>query len=103
MGQRVLPLLNFSYGPDYFFTKNRYSWISHANLAMCWWKSSKISSSTVGDQLSKIACHVMILSWTATTPEFFFAALVIIKKLTDDLLPISATFTWFYKTENIVM
>ena len=33
----------FSVGPDYFFTKNRYSWISHANLAVWWW-SSKISS-----------------------------------------------------------
>ena len=26
-------LLNFSSGPNYFFTENRYSWISHANLA----------------------------------------------------------------------
>ena len=40
----------FSVGPDYFFAKNRYSWISHANLAIWWWKSSKISSITVVDQ-----------------------------------------------------
>ena len=53
--------------------------------------------------LLKIDIHVMVLSWTTTTPEFFFATLVIIKKLTDDLLTISVTFTWFYKTENIVM
>ena len=23
------------FGPDYFFTENRYSWINHANLARC--------------------------------------------------------------------
>ena len=43
------------------------------------------------------------MSWTATTTELFFATLVIIKKLTDDLLTISVTFTWLYKTEKIVM
>ena len=49
------------------------------------------------------ACHVND-SWTTNTLEFFFATVVIItKKLTDDLLTISVTFTWFYKTENIVM
>ena len=99
MGQRVLPLLNFQYWSyDYFFsTKNRYSWMNHANLAIWWWRSSKVSSRSV----FVFACHVIILT---TTPEFFFATLVIIiKKLTDDLLTISVTFTWFYKTENIVM
>ena len=45
----------------------------------------------------------MILFWTTTTPEFAFATLVIIKKLTDDLLTKSVAFTWFYKAENIVM
>ena len=49
------------------------------------------------------ACHVIILSWITTAPEFFFATLVIIKKLTDNLLTISVIFTWFYKTENIMM
>ena len=40
------------------------------------------------------ACHVMILSRTATIPEFFFPTLVIIKKNhTDDLLTMSVTFT----------
>ena len=87
----------FSVGSDSFFTKNKYSWISHANLAIWWWRSSKVSSRSV----FVFACHVIILT---TTPEFFFATLVIIiKKLTDDLLTISVTFTWFYKTENIVM
>ena len=39
MGQRVLPLLNFQYWSyDYFFTKNRHSWISHANLVIWWWR-----------------------------------------------------------------
>ena len=34
MGQRVLPLLTFHYWSyDYFSTKNKYSWISHTNLA----------------------------------------------------------------------
>ena len=47
----------FSVGPDYFFTKNRYSWISHANLAIWWWRSSKISSSTVVDLC--LFLHVM--------------------------------------------
>ena len=40
---------NFSVGPDYFFTKNRYSWISHANIAIWKWRTCKISSSTVVD------------------------------------------------------
>ena len=35
----------------------------------------------------------MILSGATTTPEFFFATLVIKKELTDDLLPISEIFT----------
>ena len=39
----------FSVGPDYFFTKNMYSWVSHANLAIWWWRSSEISSRTVVD------------------------------------------------------
>ena len=85
MGQRVLPLLNFQYWSyDYFFsTKNRYSWMNHANLAIWWWRSSKVSSRSV----FVFACHVIILT---TTPEFFFATLVIIiKKLTDDLLTLS--------------
>ena len=49
MGQGV-HLWIISVGPDDFFTKNRYSWISHANLAEWWWRSSKISSSAVIDQ-----------------------------------------------------
>ena len=40
MGQRVLPLLSFQYWSyDYFFSKNRYSWISHAYLVIWWWRS----------------------------------------------------------------
>ena len=65
MGQRVLPLLNFQYWSyDYFFTKNRYSWISHANLAIWWWRSSKISSSTAVDQLQQncISCNDSVLN-----------------------------------------
>ena len=48
------------------------------------------------------ACHVMILSWTTTTPEFLFASLVIIEKTywSDDLLTISVTFTWFYNWKH---
>ena len=58
IGQRVLPLLIFQYWSyDYFFTKNRYSWISHANLAIWWWRSSKISWSTVVDLC--LILHVM--------------------------------------------
>ena len=73
-------------------------------LAIWWQRSSKISSSICFSWSVLIfACYVMILSWTTTTPEFFFATLVIIKRLTDDLLTISVTFTLFYKTENIVM
>ena len=53
--------------------------------------------------LTWTATTVTILTWATTTPEFFFATLIIIKKLTYDLLTISVTFTWFYKTENIVM
>ena len=37
----------FSVSLDYVFTKNRYSWISHANLAIWWWRSSKVSSRCV--------------------------------------------------------
>ena len=39
----------FIIDPDYFFTGNIYSWISHANLARWWWRSSKISLRTVVD------------------------------------------------------
>ena len=88
----------FSVGPDYFFTKNRYSWISHANLAIWWWRSSKVSSRSV----FVFACHVIILnnnySWIFLC---YFSNNK--KKLTDDLLTISVSFTWFYKTENILM
>ena len=78
---------------DYFFTKIRYSWISHANLAMWWWRSSKIFSSTVVD----LCLFLHVMSW--------LEQLLLKKKerLTDDLLTLSVTFTWFYKTENIVM
>ena len=62
-----------SVGSDNLFTKNRYSLISLANLAIWWWRSSKISSSTVIDLCLLFACHVMILSWTTTMPEFFFS------------------------------
>ena len=40
-----------------FLLKNRDSWISHANLAKVWWRSSKISSSTVVDL--HLFLHVM--------------------------------------------
>ena len=51
-----------------------------------------------------LACHIMILSWTTATPEFLFAtSVILIKKLTDDLLTISVTFTRFYKIGNILM
>ena len=50
--------LVFSVGADCFFTKNRYSWISHANLAIWWWRSSKVSSRSV----FVFACHVIILN-----------------------------------------
>ena len=42
------------------------------------------------------ACHVMILSWTTTTLEFFFATLVYNKKFTGDLSTISVTITWWW-------
>ena len=59
MEQRVLSLLNFQYRSyDYFFTKNRYSWINHANLAVWWWRSSKVSSRSV----FVFACHVITLN-----------------------------------------
>ena len=48
----------FSIGPDNFFTKHKYSWISHANLAVWWWRSSKISSSNVVDLCFFFACHI---------------------------------------------
>ena len=70
----------FCIGPDYFFTKNRYSWFSHANLAIWWWSPSKISSSIYSWSALVFAYHVMILSWRTTTPEFFFSCLVIIIK-----------------------
>ena len=72
----------FSVSLDYVFTKNRYSWISHANLAIWWWSHSQVK---FVQSVLVFACHVMILSWTTTTPEFFFATLVIIKK----------TYWWF--------
>ena len=98
MEQRVLPLLCFQYWSyDYVFTKNRYSWTSHANLAIWGWRSSKVSSRSV----FVFTCHVIILnnnySW------IFLCYFSNKKKLTDDLFSISVTFTWFYKTENIVM
>ena len=79
----------FSVGLNYIFTKIRYSWISHVNLAIWWWRSSKISSSTVLSwSVLVFACHVNDSSTTIS--EFFFATVVIItKKLTDDLLTIS--------------
>ena len=59
MGQRVLPLPNFQHWSyDYFFTKNRYPWTSHANLAIWQWRSSKVSSRPV----FVFACHVTILN-----------------------------------------
>ena len=33
-GKKSPASTEFSVAPDYFFTKNRYSWISHANLAI---------------------------------------------------------------------
>ena len=91
----------FSVGPAYFLTENRYFWINHGNLARWWWRSSKISSSTGAFH----ACHLMILSWTRITFEFFFffATLVMKEKLTDNLLTLFVTFIRFYKIENIVM
>ena len=47
MGQRALPLLNFQFWSYDVFTENRYFWISHANLAIWWWRSSKVSSRCV--------------------------------------------------------
>ena len=92
IGQRVLPLLIFQYWSyDYFFTKNRYSWISHANLAIWWWRPSKVSSRSV----FLFACHVIILSNNYSIFLCYFSNK---KKLTDDLLTISVTFTWFCKT-----
>ena len=59
MEQRVLPLLNLQYWSyDNLFTKNRYSWISHANLPIWWWKASKVSSRSV----FVFACHSKILN-----------------------------------------
>ena len=48
----------YSVAHDSFFTKNRYSWISHANLAIWWWKSSKVSSRSV----FVFVCHLIILN-----------------------------------------
>ena len=73
----------FSVGPDYFFTKSRYSWISHANLAVWWSRSNKLFEDICAFCSSYVlvfACHVMILSGTTATPKFLFTTLVIIKK-----------------------
>ena len=56
------------------------SWTSnittmYVNLGIWWWRSSKISSSTVVDQ-----CFCM--SWATTNLEFFFATLVYYNKKT---------------------
>ena len=72
----------FSFGPDYFL--------------ICRFSSESVLF---------LACNVLIclkqkLPLQAT--EFFFATLVI-KKLTEDLLIIFVTLTWFYKIENVVM
>ena len=72
-------------------------------LAIWWWRSSKIPSSTVVDMSLFFSCHLMILSWKTTTPNFFCYFSNNNKKLTDDSLTISVTFTWFYKTENVVV
>ena len=95
---------NFSVGPDYCFTKNRCSWISHANLARWWWRSSKISSSTVVDLcFFCMLCNDCLEQQLPLEVTEFFCGTLLIKQLTDDLLTTSVTFTWFYKTENIVM
>ena len=100
MGQRVLPQLNFERRSWLLiFTKIRYSWISHANLAR-WWRSSKISSSTVVDQLQQ---NCISRSDSVLNSNYSWIFLSYKKNLIDDLLTISVTFTWFYKTGNIVM
>ena len=88
MEQRVLPLLCFQYWSyDYVFTKNRYSWTSHANLAIWGWRSSKVSSRSV----FVFTCHGT--TWHKNKN----------KKNLLMIYSISVTFTWLYKTENIVM
>ena len=97
----------FIIGPDYFFNGNRYSWLSHANLARWWWRSSKISLRTVVDLAFSFACHVLILSWITTTLASHWILLCYFSNqknlYTDDLSTISGTFNWFFKIENILM
>ena len=89
MRHRVLPLLNFQHWSyDYFCTKS----ISHSDLAIWWWRSSKVSSRSV----FVFPCHVIILN---NNYSWIF---ILFWKITD-LLTIFVTFTWFYKAENIVM
>ena len=68
-------------------------------------KVSKNSSSKIADLGYFLACHVMILSWATTThgSHWILPCYFIIKQLTNDLLTISVTFTWFHKFENIVI
>ena len=88
----------FLIGPDYFFTENKYSWISHANLARCWSRSSIISSSTVFDLCSFcMSCDDSILN-NNNYPWKSLNSIFIVKL---NLLTISVTFSWFYKIKNI--
>ena len=81
----------FSVGSDSVFTKNKYSWISHTNLAIWWWSSSKISSSAVADLC--LFLQITILSWTTSTPEFFFSCFSNNKKKLD--------YIWLYTIDYI--
>ena len=65
--------IEFSVSVVIIFWQKIYFWVSHANLAILWWRSSKFSSTGF---VLVLACHIMILSWTKATPEFFFATLV---------------------------
>ena len=91
-----------------FHTKLRYSWISDAKLAIGWWRLSKIPVKYCSWSVLVFACHVTILSWTTTTPEFFLCCISNNKKtewwFIDFICNIylTKTFTWFYKTENIM-
>ena len=91
-----------------FHTKHRYSWISDAKLAIGWWRLSKIPVKYCSWSVLVFACHVTILSWTTTTPEFFLCCISNNKKtewwFIDFICNIylTKTFTWFYKTENIM-
>ena len=91
-----------------FHTKHRYSWISDANLAIGWWRLSKIPVKYCSWSVLVFACHVTILSWATTTPEFFLCCISNNKKtewwFIDFICNIylTKTFTWFYKTENIM-